>query len=898
MRFWESNKVAMREPHVIVRQLAPRFRKGTKKERNQISRRSRGAMIRSKCCHLFYIIGDCRCGGKSAPGAEAIAETPDIHGRRTAMKNIFLVALSVVVLIVLAGVAGAQESRIELRTHQSTILGTSKNFNIFLPDGYDSDSLRYPVLYLFRGHEREWANPVEDASRRGNIKTVVDRLTATGAIGKMILVMPGLSQPGTASDFAYVADELIPYIDANFRTVPVRQKRGMDGFSYGGYDMLQLLRRSPELFYTAGAYDGSFWVVDLNTFFSTATEAYWNLLRPMKFLIHSTVAGNYASNLQFLSILNSHGIRNGFDSLNLAQGAAHNWYYADLHMEQSLPLHWRHFLEGADSLAVRITSPIPGMMLSGTVPVQWSMYPHVSSVQTTVDYSRDRGVTWNQLYSSSNPDTVFSWNTAPVQDGTRYMLRVRVLGDTVYGFVQMAGRFTINNPGNAQPEVEILSPDSLQILSGTQPIVWWAEDADGDSLAISIDASIDNGLAWNHLANPAGTGAYLWNTAAYPNSPTYRLRIRAGDTRDSGVVVSPPFAVSNPRAALHASLVEHVAGAADGTISVHVVDSLKMTGHRYRIVFHDSVPASKTYSVTDRTTGTTVLTGAPVGRALQEGPFFDGLRLVLDDIDPPRLSADSTRWLRGVSNLLPAVTLPSFDPGTGLITGVPYAADYSIEVYDHAVDTSSSLFGWPAVPMNFTVWNVTESRKIEVFFTDLDGDRRIGQYDDLIFIERDSLGNPFLTWELYFSTPAQPILPSPGDFFLFKVLKPFTSRDVYEFVASPGGLVSVPPDVVSSAFQLEQNYPNPFNAATVIRYTIPEGPVYDQTGVSGLPVARDVRLAVYDLLGREVAVLVEEKQAPGSYAVTWAARGMASGIYFYRMQAGNFVQTRRSLLLK
>jgi hypothetical protein len=826
------------------------------------------------------------------------ARTAYISGRQTAMRRFFFIALSVTVTTVSADVARSQESRIELRTHQSTVLGTAKNFNIFLPEGYDRDSLRYPVLYLFRGHEREWANPVEDASRRGNIKTVVDRLTAAGAIGKMILVMPGLSQPGTAADFAYVADELIPHVDARFRTIPVRQKRGMDGFSYGGYDMLQLLRRSPELFYTAGAYDGSFWVVDLNTFFSTATEAYWNLLRPMKFLIHSTVSGNYASNLQFLSILNSHGISNGFDSLNLAPGAAHNWYYADMHMEQSLPLHWRHFIEGADSLSVRITWPAPGMMLSGTVPVQWSVYPHVSSVQTTVDYSRDRGTTWNQLYSSSTPDTAFSWNTTPVQDGTRYMLRVRVIGDTVFGFVQMAGRFTINNPGNAKPELEILSPDSLQVVSDIQPIVWWADDADGDSLAVSIDASVDNGLTWSHLASPAGGSAHLWNTPAYPNSPTYRLRIRASDTHDSDVVISPPFSCSNPRPSLQAGLVEHVAGAADGTVSVHVVDSLKMTGHRYRVVFYDSVPASKTYSVIDRTTGTTVLAGAPVGRALQEGPSFDGLRLVFDDIDPPRFSADSTRWLRGVSNLLPAVTLPSFDPGTGLITGVPNAADYSIEVYDHAVDTSSSLFGWPAVLMNFTVWNVTESRKIEVFFTDLDGDRRIGQYDDIIFIERDSLGNPFLTWELYFSTSVQPVLPSPGDVFLFKVLKPFSSRDVYEFVASPGGIVSVSPDVLPSAFRLEQNYPNPFNAATVIRYTLPARSGNGQAGQLGSTAAHDVRLAVYDLLGREVAVLVDEKQASGTYAVTWTARGMASGMYFYRIQAGDFVQTRRSLLLK
>jgi hypothetical protein len=91
---------------------------------------------------------------------------------------------------------------------------------------------------------------------------------------------------------------------------------------------------------------------------------------------------------------------------------------------------------------------------------------------------------------------------------------------------------------------------------------------------------------------------------------------------------------------------------------------------------------------------------------------------------------------------------------------------------------------------------------------------------------------------------------------------------------------------------LLQNYPNPFNPVTIIRYSI--GAVSGQQSV----VSSHVRLAVYDLLGREVAVLVDEKKAPGSYEVKFDGSRLASGVYFYRMQAGDFVQTRRLLLLK
>jgi hypothetical protein len=85
-------------------------------------------------------------------------------------------------------------------------------------------------------------------------------------------------------------------------------------------------------------------------------------------------------------------------------------------------------------------------------------------------------------------------------------------------------------------------------------------------------------------------------------------------------------------------------------------------------------------------------------------------------------------------------------------------------------------------------------------------------------------------------------------------------------------------------FQLEQNYPNPFNPTTMIRYQ--------------MPVAGTVWLAVYDLLGREVAVLVNETKAPGNYEVKFNGANLSSGVYFYRIKAGEFVSTRSLLLLK
>jgi formylglycine-generating enzyme required for sulfatase activity len=97
-------------------------------------------------------------------------------------------------------------------------------------------------------------------------------------------------------------------------------------------------------------------------------------------------------------------------------------------------------------------------------------------------------------------------------------------------------------------------------------------------------------------------------------------------------------------------------------------------------------------------------------------------------------------------------------------------------------------------------------------------------------------------------------------------------------------------------FHLQQNYPNPFNPVTRIRYEVASLPA-GQAGRQQ-PAVSNVRLAVYDLLGREVAVLVNEQKEPGSYEVQWNAASMCSGVYYCRLELGSRVETRKMMLIK
>jgi hypothetical protein len=98
-------------------------------------------------------------------------------------------------------------------------------------------------------------------------------------------------------------------------------------------------------------------------------------------------------------------------------------------------------------------------------------------------------------------------------------------------------------------------------------------------------------------------------------------------------------------------------------------------------------------------------------------------------------------------------------------------------------------------------------------------------------------------------------------------------------------------------FRLFQNYPNPFNPSTKIKFQIPLNkakPGSDVGGERGL----SVRLIVYDILGRDIATLVNERLKPGTYEVEWEASNFPSGVYFYKLQAESFKQTKRMVLIK
>ncbi|MBK9097227.1 MAG: T9SS type A sorting domain-containing protein [bacterium] len=115
-----------------------------------------------------------------------------------------------------------------------------------------------------------------------------------------------------------------------------------------------------------------------------------------------------------------------------------------------------------------------------------------------------------------------------------------------------------------------------------------------------------------------------------------------------------------------------------------------------------------------------------------------------------------------------------------------------------------------------------------------------------------------------------------------------TTSGVY-FGEGDSIVVSVENTEPAKTFFLSQNYPNPFNPVTKIKYSIPQ----DVRGEK-----QEVMLKIYDVLGREIATLVNEEKPAGEYEVEFDGSALPSGIYFYRLKAGAFSETRKMVLLK
>ncbi len=550
------------------------------------------------------------------------------------------------------------------------------------------------------------------------------------------------------------------------------------------------------------------------------------------------------------------------------------------------------FYDGGYSLAVHkveLLSPRGGETFTGYMNIKWKAESTTDSLLVDIFYSNDDWRTWRLIAENYENNGLFTMHIGRIKewDGINYSVRVIVHNASGMGASQPSNHFTINYPGAAAPEIFLTSPQGGQTVHGVQDIRWRAGDADGDPVTVNLFCSPDSGHTWLLIAEKQiNDGIFSWDTTPFANGSRYLLKAVVSDGDLQGTdIMEQCFRIANDHPSMKSSYVEHFVGSSNAQVGIHVIDPSALSDHTYELTF-SLVDSTTYYHVYDLYTKSYLLYNELVTPYAEGKPFL-GLRLWLHNYNEPTPMDSSTGWLVGDANLVLHVDK---DPNTYFMA-IP--ADFEIRVSGMNVDTCFSPVSAWQIPVDFQVWNITDSVKMEFLFTESGvADGRISDQDVITLVTNRS-GRRFNTsWRIEFRKPVlqDPILPESGDVARVGIARPFTEADVYRFQSLPEYFVKVTDEIYSAdSYCLLQNYPNPVNAGTTIEYALAK--------------ATQVRLQIFDVLGREVTLLVDGYQQQGAHRIYWpgcnnSRQPVANGLYVYRITAGDYVAVKKMVLLK
>lgn len=541
---------------------------------------------------------------------------------------------------------------------------------------------------------------------------------------------------------------------------------------------------------------------------------------------------------------------------------------------------------------------------SPSIQIQWIAASLDNDTTVDLYYSNTPNDEWKLIASHVPNSGSYSWDISSLSDGIFYNVHLINSKGGIISYGTLDHYFTIDHPVESPPEINLLSPKNIVLVTGILPVQWIAGDADGDSTSIQLMLSTDNGITYHTIHSVPNAGSYNIDTKEIENTPAARIKITAASNDTSVFAESKPFRIKNSYRALTDSVaLGHVAGTASGRIFPGYVDSTALTGHTYRVTF-DSVNNELRCTLKDISTNQIKLDNEPLTTITGSGTLTDGMRIWFKN---DRLGMDPVRsmFAAPVENITAKVAGPS-------IGNIRYAPiDLKIEFgsldtnaygyYITPIDSvgSSSNPNIRTVKVPFKISMVGDTTHIQCIIKEGINSGKLNRWDlgEEIVVFTPPPYNITAT-NVHAGITFRKIEPLSnltipnGSIFYVRTTRPFTTDDVYEFTADAqyGQPTEVRPgENIPSHFALEQNFPNPFNPATTIRFSL----------------ARDgvTTLKIFDIMGREIKTIAAAYLQQGTHEYQWDgtneySQQAASGIYFYRLQSGSNVSVKKMLLMK
>ncbi len=482
-----------------------------------------------------------------------------------------------------------------------------------------------------------------------------------------------------------------------------------------------------------------------------------------------------------------------------------------------------------------------------------------------------------------------------VEDGS--FAKIVICAKNIDGYIYAIDEseyFTVNNSGNGKPFVKIFNDElypGYTVTDETYNFNLLLGDPENEPLLLKVWYSIKSDTVFRVSQNiniTSDTSAQIIpiNLVNIPNSDRLRIKFEVTDGNSSYSDITIEFGKQIPRQILPAQNFEWIRHYAEVPVAINIIDSTQFRGEEYIITFNDSIPDEpKTFSVFNKSLNEYTVYKKPFYPS-NESLIFDGMALYTEDLIT-EIDEMESGWSNPNSLNLQYV-IDQFNYQT--IQSYRYPFDYKF-VFSFTFDDSSNyldqIFGTiaPLVNpnLNFRIYQKAETdwERIQFAFLEPNPTKRDTLSNGDVVLLSNSLGDK-LSWRVLFNGEQNSNVPWGGDTLYIYTLK---GLSVFDTIRVHGLTVDVEntPNVPSN-FSLSQNYPNPFNPSTKISYSI--------AGLS------KVSLKVYDILGREVVTLVNEEKPAGKYEVNFNASHLASGVYFYQLKAGDFVQSKKMILVK
>ncbi len=529
------------------------------------------------------------------------------------------------------------------------------------------------------------------------------------------------------------------------------------------------------------------------------------------------------------------------------------------------------------------------------VPIRWESTNNSGKVE--ILYSENFGNTWQSIAKNILNNGSYNWNSnsSNINESPFAQIKITLQDSGYYVGNSISNYFHLNLTGNGLPILNIINEDALYIKTLTESSIDLSiliGDSEKENLSLNIYYKTSRFGTYEFFDNKEYTfskeaQSYNLSLINIPNSDELYLKFELSDSENKFIYETQRISKNNARETRPSEYLTVLSGYSESNIKIHVIDEEALLPEEYLITFDDASSSENVYYNVEKMSDGTKILESELLLPNTESKSFNGIVFEPDFVNT-ELDLSKSFWKLNVLSNFGFTMEPFVNVEDTVNNGYGLPNDYKIVFYEENVNTSVadtikkrlppfySII--PAKPINFRIWNTTQGEEVS-FATFNSGS--IVSYTNIVLHE-NNLANRKRTWRINLYSLEPNNYPVGIDTLYLTTQKGFS---IYDSLVIKDLTTNVKEaDFIPSEYLLSQNYPNPFNPTTSIEFSI--------------PTKSHVSLKIYNLLGEEVKTLVSGERNAGKYNLKFDASNFASGVYFYRLKSGSFVDTKKLILLR